>query len=213
VALKPPIGILGGTFDPIHYGHLRLALELREALGLAEVRLVPNGVPPHRGPARTDGARRAAWIRAAIAGEPGLALDTRELERPGPSYTVDTLRALRAELPDTPLCLVLGMDAFAGFLQWRAPEQVLELAHLLLVPRPQAQVALGVTLSNWLAERGVRDPARLRDTRGGLIHECAVTPLAIAASQVRALAAAGHSARYLLPDPVWADIRQEGLYK
>jgi nicotinate-nucleotide adenylyltransferase len=212
VALKPPIGILGGTFDPIHYGHLRLALEVREALDLAEVRLVPNQSPPHRDAPRVDGARRATWIRDAIAQTPGLALDTCELDRPGPSYTVDTLRLLRERLPDTPLCLILGMDAFAGFLQWREPEHVLELAHLVLVPRPEHRVALGLALSNWLAERGVREPARLRAARGGLIHECAVTPLAIAARQIRMLAASGRNARYLLPDAVWSEIQREGLY-
>lgn len=213
MALAPPIGVLGGTFDPIHYGHLRLALEVREAVGLAEVRLIPNCAPPHRESPRIDGARRAAWIEAAIAHSPGLALDRCELERDGPSYTVDTLRALRARLPDTPLCLILGMDAFAGFLQWREPERVLEHAHLVLVPRPDSRVALGLTLSNWLAERSVRDPARLRVVRGGFIYECAVTPLAISARQIRTLAASGRSARYLLPDAIWDEIEREGLYK
>jgi nicotinate-nucleotide adenylyltransferase len=212
VALAPPIGVLGGTFDPIHYGHLRLALEVREAVGLSEVRLVPNRAPPHRDAPRMDGARRAAWIRAAIAQAPGLALDTCELDREGPSYTVDTLRALRAALPDTPLCLILGMDAFAGLLQWREPEQIVQLAHLVLVPRPETRVALGLQLGNWLAERSVRDPARLRAALGGLIYECAITPLAIAACRIRDLAAAGHSARYLLPDAVWSEIEREGLY-
>lgn len=213
MALAPPIGVLGGTFDPIHYGHLRLALEVREALGLSEVRLIPNHAPPHRDAPRMDGARRAAWIRTAIAQASGLALDTCELERDGPSYTVDTLRALRERLPDTPLCLILGMDAFAGLLQWREPEQIVQLAHLVLVPRPDEQVALGLQLSNWLAERSVREPARLRAARGGLIYECAITPLAISARQIRALAAANRSARYLLPDTVWTEIEQEGFYK
>jgi nicotinate-nucleotide adenylyltransferase len=213
VALKPPIGILGGTFDPIHYGHLRLALEVREALDLSEVRIIPNLAPPHRDAPRVDAARRAAWIRSAIAQTPGLTLDACELERAAPSYMADTLRLLRERLPDTPLCLILGMDAYAGFLQWREPERVLELAHLVLVPRPDTQVALGLALSNWLAERSVRDPAQLRATSGGFIYECAVTPLAISARQIRALAASGRNARYLLPDGVWAEIQREGLYQ
>ncbi|MGH8454289.1 MAG: nicotinate-nucleotide adenylyltransferase [Nevskiales bacterium] len=213
MALAPPIGVLGGTFDPIHYGHLRLALEVREALDLSEVRLVPNRAPPHRDAPRMDGARRAAWIRTAIAQTPGLVLDTCELEREEPSYMIDTLRALHAALPDSPLCLILGMDAFAGLLQWREPEKIVQLAHLVLVPRPDTQVALGLQLSNWLAERSVRDPARLRAALGGLIYECAITPLAIAARQIRGLAAAGRNARYLLPDAVWAEIEQEGLYQ
>lgn len=213
MALAPPIGVFGGTFNPIHYGHLRLALEVREALGLAEVRLIPNGTPPHRDAPRVDGRRRARWIELAIAGVPGLRLDDCELEREGPSYTVDTLAELRARLPGTPLCLMLGMDAFAGFLQWRTPERVLELAHLVLVRRPDMQVALGHELGNLLATRQVDDPVHLRDRLAGCIHTCAVTPLAIAACQIRALAAAGRSARYLLPDAVWNEIEQEACYQ
>ena len=213
MALAPPIGVLGGTFDPIHYGHLRLALEVREALDLSEVRLVPNRTPPHRDLPCIDGARRAAWIKRAIGQNPELVLDSSELERDSPSFTVDTLAAMRVERPDTPLCLILGMDAFAGFLQWREPERVLELAHLVLVPRPDIQVALGLTLSNWLSERSVRDPARLSATRGGRIYQCTVTPLAIASRQIRALAASGRDARFLLPDAVWTEIQCEGLYR
>lgn len=212
-ALNPPIGLLGGTFDPIHYGHLRLALEVREALDLAEVRLVPNREPPHRDSPLVDGARRAEWIRMAIGKTRGLALDTCELERDGPSYTVDTLTALRQQLPDTPLCLILGMDAFAGLLQWREPERIAGLAHLVLVPRPDLQAALGLKLSNWLAERSIDDPVQLRATPGGLIYQCAVTPLAISARQIRALARNGGDARYLLPDEVWAQIQQENPYR
>jgi len=211
--LKPPIGILGGTFDPVHYGHLRLALELRETLQLAEIRLIPNHTPPHRPAPRADGERRAAWISRAVVGMKGLKVDLRELDQPGFSYTVDTLRALRDELPNTPLCLILGMDAFAGFLSWREPREVLRLAHLVLVPRPGVQVALGLELSNLLAEQGVKAAARLRDSLGGSILESAVTPLAISAQQIRALAASRRSARYLLPDAVWSDIESEGLYR
>lgn len=212
-ALNAPIGLLGGTFDPIHYGHLRLAVEVHAALSLAELRLIPNRVPPHRDRPRVDGERRARWIRTAIAQVPQLVLDTCELERAGPSYTVDTLETLRRQLPSTPLCLILGLDAYAGLMQWRAPERVIELAHLVLVPRPGQQVALGLELSNWLAERRVKEPSRLRTAIGGLIHECAVTPLAISARHIRELAASGGDARYLLPAEVWAEIQQEKLYQ
>lgn len=212
MALAPPIGVLGGTFDPIHYGHLRLALEVRESLGLAEVRLIPNRAPPHRDAPRVDGARRAAWIERAITHTAGLVLDRCELEREEPSYMVETLRLLRARHPHTPLCLILGMDAYAGLLQWREPEQLLQLAHLVLVPRPGSQQALGVTLSNWLAEHGARDPMQLHTATAGRIYECAVTPLSISARQIRALAASGGNARYLLPDAVWEEIVQGGYY-
>jgi nicotinate-nucleotide adenylyltransferase len=212
VALNPAVGILGGTFDPIHFGHLRLALELREALQLAEVRLIPNRAPPHRAAPLASGEQRAAWIARALEGASGLVLDRRELARDGPSYTVDTLRALRAELPHAPLCLILGVDAFAGFLSWREPREILALAHLVLVPRPDTRVLLGLELSNLLAERA-QPAAGLRSALAGAIHECAVTPLAISSQQIRALAAAGRSARYLLPDAVWTEIERAGIYR
>lgn len=213
MALAPPIGVFGGTFDPIHHGHLRLALEVREALGLSEVRLVPNRAPPHRDMPTMPADRRARWIESAIAETPGLRLDSRELERPGPSFTVDTLSALRGELPDTPLCLIVGMDAFAGFLQWRDPARVLELAHLVLVERPGTRVALGHELANLVSIRSVSAPSRLSESRAGLIYACAITPLAIASRQIRELAAGGRSARYLLPDAIWFEIEQEDLYQ
>lgn len=212
MALTAPVGILGGTFDPIHYGHLRLALELREVLQLTEVRLIPNRAPPHRDAPIAAAEQRAGWVARAVENSPGLTLDERELSRDGPSYTVDTLRALRAELPDTPLCLILGMDAFAGFLSWREPREILALAHLVLVPRPDTRIALGLELSNLLAERA-QPAAGLRAALAGAIHECAVTPLAISSRQIRALTATGRSARYLLPDAVWTAIERTGIYR
>jgi nicotinate-nucleotide adenylyltransferase len=210
--LNAPLGILGGTFDPIHNGHLRLALDLRDSLGLAEIRIIPNAHPPHREAPIAPAEQRASWIRAAIEGESGLVLDERELSRIGPSYTVDTLRSLREENPAAPLCLILGMDAFAGFRQWREPDRIIELAHLVLVPRPGSQVALGYELGNLLAERTTEDPARLARVPAGLIHRCAVTPLEISAQGIRALLAAGKSVRYLVPDAVCDAIERSGCY-
>ena len=112
-----PIGIFGGTFDPIHFGHLRTAFELREVLGIDEMRFVPAGSPPHRDTPLADARLRLALVEAAIADQPGFALDDREVHRAGPSYMVLTLRELRAEFPTRPLCLVLGMDAFLGLPQ------------------------------------------------------------------------------------------------
>lgn len=211
--MSAPIGVLGGTFDPIHYGHLRLALEVRESLGLAEVRFVPNSSPPHRQPPQAPASRRVEWIRQAIRGVPGLVLDDCELQREGTSYMVDTLRMLRETSADAPLCLILGMDAFAGFLQWREPETILQLAHLVLVERPGMQVALGIALSNLMAERSTGDAGRLSTTKAGLIHLCAVTPLEIASSQIRARARSGRSIHYLLPDFVADEIERDRLYR
>jgi len=131
------IGVLGGTFDPVHFGHLRPALEVCQALGLRELRLVPLRCAVHRPQPLASPEQRLAMLRAAVAGEPGLTIDDRELRRPGPSYTFDTLRELRAEQgPKQGLCLLLGADAFRGFLSWQRPEGILDLAHLVVMRRP-----------------------------------------------------------------------------
>src|SRR5512143_4181715 len=131
-----PIGIFGGTFDPIHYGHLRTALELKRALDLERLHFVPAATPPHRAAPCTDAALRLRMVQAAIAGEPGFVADDRELKRPGLSYTFDTLTSFRAEFPDRPLCLLLGMDAFLNLPQWHEWREIPQLAHVVVAHRP-----------------------------------------------------------------------------
>jgi len=116
--LKQPIGIFGGTFDPIHCGHLRTAFELWQELRLAEVRLLPAGTPPHRDQLYASAEVRLTMVRAAVAAQPYFVVDDREVRRTGPSYSVDTLTELRREFPERSLCLLLGMDAFLGLPQW-----------------------------------------------------------------------------------------------
>ena len=125
-----PMGIFGGTFDPIHYGHLRTAFELAEAVRLAEVRFLPTGNPPHRDPAQASAEERLAMVRAAVAGQPGFTVDDRETRRGGLSYSVDTLGELRGEFPQRSICLLLGMDAFLGLPNWHRWREILELALL-----------------------------------------------------------------------------------
>ena len=131
-----PIGIFGGTFDPIHLGHLRTGFELLQSLQLSELRWIPVGNPGHREPPLAAAALRLEMVRAAVAGQPGFVLDEREVRRSGASYTVDTLEELHAEHPARPLCLVLGMDAFLGLTAWRRWTDILELAHLVVAHRP-----------------------------------------------------------------------------
>ncbi len=208
------IGVLGGTFDPIHFGHLRPALEVMEALGLEEVRFIPLGVAPHRSPPRASPAQRLALVAAAIRDQPGFVLDDRELRRPGPSYSYHTLRSLREEVgAERPLCLLLGADAFAELMTWHRPEGILELAHLVVMERPGGQPPSDPTLRDWIAERGTDRPPALRGRPGGHIHFQPVTQLAIAATAIRAAIAAGQSPRYLLPEPVLALIERERLYR
>jgi nicotinate-nucleotide adenylyltransferase len=139
--MKPAIGLLGGTFNPIHNGHLRLALEIYERLSLTEVRLIPSAQPPHRTIPSVSSELRLEMVQAAIAGVTGLTADDRELQRDGPSYMIDTLISLRAEYPDNPLCLILGSDAFMNLNSWHQSAQIINLAHIIVVRRPNTVLA------------------------------------------------------------------------
>jgi nicotinate-nucleotide adenylyltransferase len=207
------IGVLGGTFDPIHFGHLRPALDCVQSLGLSEVRLVPLGVAGHRAQPKAAARMRLAMVQAAVAGVPGLAVDGRELARDGVSYSYDTLVSLRREVgPGAPVCLLVGEDAFNGFLSWHRPADILALAHVVAMQRPGSPEPDDPALCEMLAERGCADPAELRSVPAGCILRQHVTQLAISSSRIRALIAAGRSPRYLLPDAVLAIIEREGLY-
>ena len=211
--LKPPIGILGGTFDPVHNGHLRLAVQLRDVLGLAQVRLIPSARPPHRHQPVASPGQRAKWIRVSVAGERGLILDNRELLRDGPSYTVDTLAQLRAELPDTPLCLAMGNDVFGALDQWHQWERLLEFAHLVVVPRPGASAKQSPRIAELSAQHESQDANRLRRQLCGSIYRTQFPLLDISGSEVRELIAAGKSPRYLLPEEVLREIQDLEVYR
>jgi nicotinate-nucleotide adenylyltransferase len=206
-----PLGIFGGTFDPIHYGHLRTAFELLQALRLDEVRFVPAGRPPHREAPRCDGERRLAMVRAAVADQPGFTVDARELHRDGPSYTVTTLRELRAEEPGRSLCLIVGMDAFLGLPTWHEWRDILDLAHLVVAHRPGWSAPPKGLLAELLAERGAA-AGELHVSPAGRIHVHAVTPLEISSTDLRDLIVAGRDPRYLVPDVVRALIADTGCY-
>lgn len=136
MAEAAPLGLLGGTFDPVHYGHLRLAEEAREALKLPELRWIPAGQPPHRTAPRTAAGHRLEMVRRAVAGNPAFTVDDAETRAPGPSFTVTTLERLRAALPDRPLVLLMGADAFLGLATWHRWRELLDLAHLGVATRP-----------------------------------------------------------------------------
>lgn len=205
------LGVLGGTFDPVHLGHLQAAIRAREVLGLEEVRLIPAARPPHRARPTTSDRDRLAMVQAAVAGIEGLAADGRELARAGPSYTYDTLRELRGESPSRPLFLILGADAFRGLASWHRWRELIELAHLAVVNRPGAdREALPAPLAAWVAEHQAR-PAAAEAPAGGLCF-LDIRPLPISASDVRARLARGDSVADLLPPAVLAYIRSHHLY-
>jgi nicotinate-nucleotide adenylyltransferase len=208
------IGILGGTFDPIHLGHLRPALDCLEGLGLDEVRFIPLGVAVHRPQPRASAAARLEMLEAAIAGQPGFVTDARELDRPGGSYTYDTLRSVRGDLGwQRPLCLLVGEDAFRGFLDWHRPRAILDLAHLVVMRRPGSPGTWDGALAALYGEHGRDDPAALRARPGGCILCREVTQMDIASTRIRDLVGRGLSPRYLVPEPVLQIIERAGLYR
>jgi nicotinate-nucleotide adenylyltransferase len=214
------LGIVGGTFDPIHYGHLRLAADVKAALDLSEVRLIPVGVPPHRPPPVASGADRLAMTELGCAEFARLVADGREIDRPGPSYTVTTLQALHAEDVTRPLALIIGSDAFAGLADWNRWEQLFTLAHLVVVERPGAPAlpeAAPLALQEQWNRRLTTDPSRLSRQLAGAIVRQKVTPQPISATEIRALLEKGGSGRDelrgLLPAAVLAYIDRNQLYR
>ena len=210
--LSEPLGIFGGTFDPIHCGHLRAGFELMQALSLTVVRWIPVGNPGHRHPPRASAARRLEMVRAAIDGQPGFVLDEREIRRSGVSYTFDTLNEIRREQPSQPLALLLGMDAFNGFDRWHRWRDILDLAHLLVATRPGCAMPAEGPLADLLAERLAVDPGALQSANAGLIHVRAVTSLEISSTELRALLQRGGDPRYLVPETVRTIIVESGCY-
>jgi nicotinate-nucleotide adenylyltransferase len=207
-----PLGVFGGTFDPIHFGHLRTAFELLAALDLDEIRFVPAGSPPHRETPLADAAFRLDLVEAAIAGQPGFAIDAREVRRPGPSYMVLTLRELRAEFPVRPLCLVLGMDAFLGLPEWYEWRELVELAHLVVAHRPGWQAPADGPLRDLLVARRTDRIGDLHELPAGRILVRSVTQLEISSTELRTLLADGQDPRYLVPEAVREAIRATGRY-
>jgi nicotinate-nucleotide adenylyltransferase len=214
------LAILGGTFDPIHYGHLRLAADVRAALGLSEVRLIPAGIPPHRPPPVASPEDRFAMTALGCAEFPGLTADRREIVRAGPSYTVTTLEELHAEQPALPLAVLIGADAFGGLTQWWHWERLFALTHFVVVERPGAEptgAGLPASLRVHWERRLTTDSARLERTLAGSIVRVPVEPQPIAAREIRAALALGsvgrERVRGLLPAAVLDYIDRNQLYR
>lgn len=214
-----PIGIFGGTFDPVHYGHLRPALEVMEALELEQLRFIPGRVPPHRETPGAGPEARLEMLRLAVAEQPGFVVDEREMRREGPSYSVDTLRSLRDELgPDRPICFVVGLDAFLGLGTWHRWQEIPGLAHLVVTHRPgwelEPHTVPGAQDALALLERArLNSSGTLRSSPAGGVWLEAVSQLEISATDIRRRRRAGRSIRYLLPDAVRRYIEENRLYE
>jgi nicotinate-nucleotide adenylyltransferase len=207
-----PIGLFGGMFDPIHYGHLRTAFELWQALKLAEVRFMPAGSPPHKQITHASADLRLAMVSAAIADQKGFVVDDREIRRQGVSYSYDTLAELRAEYPDRSLCLLLGMDAFLGLPDWHRWRELLDLAHIVVAHRPGWKAPTMGPLGEVMVDRGTGSVRDLHEKLAGRIYIRAVTQLEISSTDLRQVITSGQDPRYLVPEEVRKIIRETGCY-
>jgi nicotinate-nucleotide adenylyltransferase len=207
------IGLFGGTFDPVHSGHLRAALDVVQQLRLRELRLLPLAAAVHRRQPIASADQRLAMLETAVRDEPCLVADDRELRRGGPSYTVETLESFRDELgPGASIALLVGADAFAAFADWHRPLDILALAHLIVMQRPGVLTARDAWLREQVDRRRVDEADALRDCPAGHIYFATVTQLDISATRIRRLLAQGASPRYLLPDSVLQLALQDGCY-
>ncbi|MFT3907365.1 MAG: nicotinate-nucleotide adenylyltransferase [Steroidobacteraceae bacterium] len=207
-----PIGLFGGTFDPIHFGHLRTAFELWQALKLDEVRFLPTGNPPHREAPLASAEQRLAMVRAAVAGQKSFVVDDREIRRSGVSYSVDTLTELRGEYPERSLCLLLGMDAFLGMPNWHRWRDIFELAHVIVAHRPGWKAPMTGPLGELMVDRGTGSVRELHSARAGRVYVHGVTQLEIASTDLRSLITTGRDLRYLVPEAVRDIILDSGCY-
>lgn len=215
-----PIGILGGTFDPIHHGHLRIAQEALEQCALAQVLFIPNGTPPHRTAPVAPAKARWEMVRMAIAGQPGFMVDVREVFRTDPCYTVDTLVSLRAELgAQQPLCLILGGDAFLQLHTWHDWRQIFVLAHIVVLQRAggqplgNAMMQADSVLQTEYQARLAPGARALHEAPAGSIFVADMPALDISSTDIRGRCAEKRSVRYLVPDAVAHYLNTHSLYK
>ncbi|GIC77818.1 nicotinate-nucleotide adenylyltransferase [Moritella sp. F3] len=207
------IGILGGTFDPIHNGHLRPCLDLLQQLNLAEVRLMPNHIPPHREAPGSSSAHRLAMAQLAVAQCDELSVDTRELNRTTPSYTIDTLIELAAENPRTPVCFLIGLDSLNSLHTWHRWQELLSYCHLVVSYRPNYKLTLAPEVQRIFEQVQTTNVEDLQQQKQGRILLWPSTQLEISATRIRQLIAQQQNPQYLLPDNVLSYIHKHNLYK
>lgn len=203
------IGIYGGTFNPIHYGHLRTALEVKEIFNLDELRLIPCAQPAHREAPLTSPEMRLTMLKMAVQNQPGLVIDRRELDREGVSYMIDTLKSIKSEEPDQTLLLFIGTDAFKGLSGWHQWKQLFDYAHIVVITRPGNQLK---SMSDFLLSKLTETSECLMRDKLGCLFFQSVTQLDISATDIRDRIGAGLNPRFLLPNNVIEFIKQKELY-
>ena len=211
--MKPPIGILGGTFDPVHFGHLRSALDIAQDLNLASIHLMPNSTPPHKSQPVASNQQRIALLTLATQDCRQLVIDRREIISGGLSYSVLALTQLRAELPDTPLCFLMGMDSLLSLTSWHRWQELLSLCHIVVSQRPGWAIPTSGEIAELLNQHQCNDYHELAKQLSGKIIIYQAHPLAISSSQIRTLRQQHKSIQYLLPESVIEYITQQNLYR
>ena len=204
------IGIYGGTFDPVHNGHLRTSLEVKEIFALDEVRLIPCSQPPHRESPLTTAEMRLDMLKLAIKNQPGLVIDRRELDRDGFSYMIDTLKSLRNEISNEPLILFMGSDAFKGLKAWYQWQHLFDYAHIVVITRPGYKHS---ELDGFFSSRLTEKKENLKQKESGCLFFQPVTQLDISATSIRNIIQTGQNPGFLLPDTVIDYIKRNKLYK
>ena len=206
------IGIFGGTFDPVHYGHIKPALSIKQTLHLTQLRFVPNRVPPHRELPWLDVEQRLLLLKSAVQDYPGVVVDERELKRSGPSYMVDTLASLHSDFPDESLCLIVGMDAFMGLPGWHKWRDIFDLCHLVVTQRPgfsQTDIANQMKHADYqfLAGKITQDVSELASKDTGVILLQSVPQLDISSTQIREKLLKGDDVSQWLPEGIYQKLR------
>ena len=204
------IGIYGGTFDPVHFGHLRTALEIKEIFSLDEIRLIPCAQPAHREIPLTSPQMRLKMLELAVQDHQGLVVDKRELERAGFSYMIDTLISLKNENTTLPLLLIIGTDSFQGLEKWHQWQSLFDYAHIIVITRPTYQQQ---ELSAFLTSKLTKNKDKLKSEISGYLFFQSVTQLDISASMIRDTIKEGLNPAFLLPNPVIEYIKTNQLYK
>lgn len=208
-----PIGILGGTFDPVHNGHLRMALEIRTQLQLDEVRFIPLNIPPHRPPPVASNDHRYNMLLNAVCGIAGLVVDEREVNREETSWTINTVKSLREEFPDNALCLIMGEDAFATLDGWRCWQELIDYVHIVIATRAgEHTMTCSETVRVYLAKHEVLDREKLAACPNGCIYRARIPILEISSTRIRELVCGKQRADFLLPDAVLDYIKDNKLY-
>jgi nicotinate-nucleotide adenylyltransferase len=209
---QKPIGIFGGTFDPIHKAHLTIAEYALKMLDLEEIRFIPCYQPPHRATPKTSAKDRLAMLKLAVKSYSAFVVDDLELKRKNPSYTVETLRALRESLGQIPFCFILGKDAFALFNEWKDWKLILTLTHLIVVNRPDTELPRAGWMDNLLKQHEIHNPKLLHVKAAGFIYQLTLPKLAISATKIRQQLINSHLTMNDIPNAVLKYIHQHKLY-